>query len=280
MKSRLFKIPKLNNHPISVQYDFSEKLYNKLHFHEEFQISYVRKGSGTMLCNSSSTTFKEQDLFLIGSMIPHVFIGDKNVQCETVSFYFNEKWLNQVFPGSTYFKHLINLGKHGIKMQNFTKTKSIDNTLNKGGLYRINSFLKLIEQISDSQIKKEKIHLKSSIDLIKTTDSEKINDVFEYIANNLFKDIRLDKLAEITSLTPPSFSRYFKQKTDKTVSTYIMELRIESACRLLQNEDLTVEEVGYKVGYNNLSNFLRQFKRIKSYTPKQYRIKTYSKLTH
>ena len=57
----------------------------------------------------------------------------------------------------------------------------------------------------------------------------------------------------------PSFSRYFKQKTSKTLSNYVAELRAETACRLLQDNDLTVEAVGYKVGYNNFSNFLIEF---------------------
>lgn len=273
MKSRLFNIPKLGNHPIYAQYDLSEKLYSKLHFHNELQFTLILKGSGTLLCGSASTHYKKGDLFILGTMLPHVFIGDDTSLNESISVYCTKDWLVNLYPNSNYLEHLIHISKDGIKIENWKHKKVFEGVLNKAGIYRINNFLHLLETLSESSLKKEHIDSSKKLEIQKSSDSAKINEVFKYISEHLDQKIELNVLATLINLSPPSFCRYFKQKTNKTLSKYISELRIESACSLLQNENLTVEVVGYKVGYNNFSNFLRQFKKIKNQTPKEFRNK-------
>ena len=122
-------------------------------------------------------------------------------------------------------------------------------------------FSLLLEKLSESNASKELIDQSPKLEILKNADSEKINEVFKYISNNLDNNIELKNLANLINLSPPSFCRYFKQKTQKTLSRYIAELRVENACKLLQNEDLTVEEIGYKIGYNNLVIFYASLKK-------------------
>lgn len=275
MKSRLFRIPKLSNHPIYAQYDYSEKFYGKFHFHEEIQLTYIKSGEGILLCGSSSIPYAPGTMVVIGSMLPHVFIGDEGLLCESISIYFKKEWLQQIYPESPYFNHFMNASDKGILIEKWRFPEMFDNTLNKSGLYRINAFLQLMEKLSENGNSRSIAPSASSLRIHKTTDSEVINAIFKFIADQLHRSISLDELAAIAHLTPPSFSRFFKQKTGKPVSIYISELRIESACRLLHHDDLNVEEIAYKVGYNNFSNFLRQFKKIKGLTPKEFRKEHY-----
>lgn len=271
MKSKVFKISKLNNNPIATQYDFSEKLYGKLHYHDEVQITFIKKGQGLLLSESSTTPFKSNDLIILGANIPHVFVGDKGVLTESISIYFNEEWLYNVYPNNNFLEHFIKTTQKGIKVDNWSNYVVIENILNKSGLYKLKYFFDFLIEFSEIKLSKTFIHKNPFSFVKKNTDSKKINDVFEFLAHHFQTKITLARLAEITHLTPPSFSRYFKQKTGKNISNYIMELRIEKACKLLLNEELTVESVGYSVGYNNFSNFLRQFKKIKKMTPKEFR---------
>ena len=90
MKSRLFKIPKLSNHPIYAQYDYSEKVYSKYHFHEEIQLTHIKSGEGVLLLGNDSISYKRGDFFVIGSKISHVFVGNGEGLNESISIYFKK----------------------------------------------------------------------------------------------------------------------------------------------------------------------------------------------
>ena len=140
MKSKLFNIPKLGNHPIYVQYDFSEKFYSKLHFHNEIQITLIKKGNGKLLCGSSSTHYTKGDLFILGSMLPHVFIGDTSSICESISIYFTKEWLTSLYPNSNYLKHLLKISKNGVRIEHWKHQTELEDIMNKAGIYRLNAF--------------------------------------------------------------------------------------------------------------------------------------------
>jgi AraC-like DNA-binding protein len=72
-------------------------------------------------------------------------------------------------------------------------------------------------------------------------------------------------------MTPKSFSRFFKKNTGKAFIQYVNELRVGLACRKLMQSDASVSEICYASGFNNLSNFNRQFKERKGMSPKEFR---------
>jgi AraC-like DNA-binding protein len=90
---------------------------------------------------------------------------------------------------------------------------------------------------------------------------EKINKVYEYTINNFREDISLKKIASIAYLSCSSFCRYFKNKTSKTYSRFLAEVRIGYACKLLLQEKLNISEICYECGYKNLSNFNRHLRK-------------------
>jgi len=75
----------------------------------------------------------------------------------------------------------------------------------------------------------------------------------------------------MVGMTPVSFSRFFRLRTGKTLSDYIVEIRLGYAIRLLIDSNRTIAEVCYDCGFNNLSNFNRMFKRKKNCSPKEFR---------
>ena len=98
-----------------------------------------------------------------------------------------------------------------------------------------------------------------------------MSNIMEYTMNNFQKEISLYTIAEISYMTPNAFCRYFKQRTNKTYFQFLIEVRIENACRLLKNKDLLITEVSEKSGFKNISNFNRKFKDIRGITPSKYR---------
>ena len=95
--------------------------------------------------------------------------------------------------------------------------------------------------------------------------------VEEYIDNNYSSEIRLQTLSDMVGMTPTAFSRFFKLRTGKTISDYIIDIRLGVASRKLVDSTMSVAEICYDCGFNNVSNFNRIFKRKKGCSPKLFR---------
>lgn len=103
------------------------------------------------------------------------------------------------------------------------------------------------------------------------SDSRRVQRVQKYIADHYQEDIRLSILADMVGMTSVSFSRFFRLRTGKTFSDYIIDIRLGFATRLLVDSAHTIAEICYDCGFNNLSNFNRLFKRKKGCSPKEFR---------
>ena len=87
------------------------------------------------------------------------------------------------------------------------------------------------------------------------------------------RPVSLDEIAGVANMTVNSFCRYFKTRTRKSYLNFLTEFRIGQACKLLQQEEYSIADVGFRVGFGNLSNFNRKFKELNGCTPKEYRLK-------
>ena len=98
-----------------------------------------------------------------------------------------------------------------------------------------------------------------------------LKDVYEYIENNYTKRLYLDEIAKRACLSKYHFCRVFKTLTGQTVMEYVNNVRIEKAKELLRKSFLSITEICFKVGFTNLSNFNRTFKKIEAIAPSKYR---------
>ena len=95
--------------------------------------------------------------------------------------------------------------------------------------------------------------------------------VKQYVNDHYSEDLRLESLASLAGMTPQAFSRFFKSRTGRTLSDYIIDIRLGNAARLLVDTTQNVSEICYSCGFNNLSNFNRVFKAKRGYTPRDFR---------
>lgn len=103
------------------------------------------------------------------------------------------------------------------------------------------------------------------------SDSRRVQKVQDYINDHYKEEIRLSKLADLVGMTSVSFSRFFKLRTGKNLSDFIIDIRLGFATRLLVDSTKSVAEICYECGFNNLSNFNRIFKKKKECSPKEFR---------
>jgi AraC-like DNA-binding protein len=183
--------------------------------------------------------------------------------------------LETFLPESKIILKIIQQSERGIKLTGNTRDevaslmKSIYTSF---GFTRIILLMTILEMIAFNG---EYQYLASPVtqNTLNERDTERLNKVYKYVLDNIQNDINLNKAAFIANLSIPAFCRYFKKRANKTFIEFLNEIRIGQACRLLVNENNSIEEICYTSGYNNISYFIRQFKKITGFTPLGYRKK-------
>lgn len=277
MKVLPFKIPKSKDVALIYQEDSGDIFYDKLHQHEEIQLCAIVKGEGSLVIGDSINEYKIGDILIIGSNLPHVFKSDtSNFETSLMkTLFFTKTSFGEEFFELGDFAEMQKLfkisesggivtSKKDVLLELFLSLKKASN------LNRFILFLKIISELLKADINP----LSKFIYQKKYSDNEgkRMSNIMEFTMNNFNKEINLDTIAGISNMTPNAFCRYFKQRTNKTYFQFLIEVRIEYACRLLKNHDALVAEVSEKSGFKNISNFNRKFKENKGVTPSGYRI--------
>ncbi len=278
MKALPFKIPHGSKASIKVDHDVLQHFYNTYHTHEENQIMLIIKGQGSAYVGDKILPFAEGDIFLLGQNLPHVFKDkslDGNTGIESISVFFLQDFMGSGFlslPESHLLATLIEESKRGIQLHGKLQEEITDyvwNINNADGLSRLLMLVDTLEQIAQS----EDLSFIASPGYHKprrTVDGQKINDVFDFILTNYAREIKLEEIAEIANMSSTAFCRYFKHHTRKTYSRFLNEIRVGQACKMLVDDKLSISNICYDSGFNNISNFNRQFKKITGYTPSFY----------
>ncbi|WP_298237744.1 helix-turn-helix transcriptional regulator [uncultured Algibacter sp.] len=280
MKVLPFKIPKPEQDALALEINRSQSFYDKLHQHEEIQVSLIAEGEGTLIVGDSVNYYSKNDILVIGSNIPHVFKSDTDASKVSymITLFFTEDSfgshffeLEELKELQLFFKH----AKHGFKITSQQEImKELFFQLEKSTKFkRFIILLQLLKLTSDSNF----TSLSSFIYEKKYTDNEgkRMQNIFEYTMNNFQKEISLNTISEVANMTKNAFCKYFKKRTNKTYVQFLNELRIEHACKLLlSNKDLSVIQIAEQAGFNNMSNFNRQFKNLKNTSPSEFK-KTY-----
>ena len=277
MKVYPFKIPKPENNTLIYQEDIELVFYDKLHQHDEIQISFIEKGNGTLLVGDSISSYTENDIIIIGSNLPHAFKSDanSNLPSKMLSLFFTETSFGTTFFQYEEFSEIRKIFKKSLQGLRITndKTKIIDCFQQLKNSSKLERFILLL-QILKLTSKSKSIPISNFIYHKSYSDIEgkKMRNVFEYTIENYHKSIYLEDIANVANMTKNAFCKYFKRRTNKTYVSFLNELRIENACKLLKSKDeFSISEIAYKVGFQNISNFNRKFKELKKVTPLNYR---------
>lgn len=106
----------------------------------------------------------------------------------------------------------------------------------------------------------------------KVNSAQLLNDIVAYIQTNCLRcDFSIQGTAEHFALLPPNLSQFFKENTGQNILDYATDIRMEKAKKLLHETELPLKELGYQVGYYNVSSFIRRFKQTQGITPGEYR---------
>ena len=254
-----------------------------VHWHDEFEIIYVRSGFLTVSISGESYIGKTGEAFVVSPGNLHLM----GSQTGTVDYY------TFLFP---------------LKYISFRKDDMLDEKLleplNSGHLMicpRVKDTAKeLCEQLIEiymakkdeseskiaTQVRTKIILLQFILEMWKKgfvieNDTSGRNTVekemVSYIQQNFTGKISLREFGEQFHLSEKYISRYFKEHFHITLSQYVTYLRLEHAKQLLQDTDIPVTDVAMQSGYQNVSYFIRSFQKAYAVSPLKYRKNNYSR---
>ncbi len=251
------------------------------HYHPELELVYIKKSTGTRFIGDSIERFSEGEVVLIGPNLPHMWLNDKkyfsdssNLVAEAYAIHFKKDFLGKEFLNAPELKNvsdLIETSILGIKFVGLDhKVIALIKELpKKRSFEKLIQFLEILNSLANHT---ERVLLSSKGYLSSFKKSYNINRdrVLQYIFNNFNRSITLVEVAAIANMNPTAFSRYFKKTHRKTFKEYLNEIRVGYACKLLTENDYNITRICYESGYNSVSNFNRQFKKIMGIPPSEY----------
>lgn len=252
-----------------------------IHNHEVYELNFVEHASGVRrIVGDSQEVIGEYDLVLITSPdLEHVWeqyeCRSEDIREITVQFDFNLDEDN-IFGRNPFMsmRKMMSEARKGLCfplsaiMKIYTQLDSLSNI--KDGFYAVMQFMTILYELS----KCEGAHTLATSSYAKVAiedDSRRILKVKNYINTNYMDEVRLATLADMAGMSPSAFSRFFKLHTGRNLSDYIIDIRLGYASRMLVDTSLSISEVSFDCGFNNLSNFNRIFKRKKGCSPSEFR---------
>lgn len=280
MKVVPFQIPKNTEEAFRVQVDDMPHLYNHLHQHPEIQLTVIKESHGTLIAGDYVGHFHAGDVFVIGSNQPHVFRNDekffrKKSKAVAITIFFDETTLGEKFWQLQETKSLQQFFRNstgGFRITGKKRRMLAERLMNITNAESLERLIIFLEIIKDLNTRKEMQPLSKPVIQrnIKTYDGNRLNKILEFTFKEFQRTITLNEIAALANLTPEAFCKYFKTRTRKTYVSFLNEIRINHACRLL-NEEKAVADICYDSGFTNLSNFNRIFRRIKKMSPGEWR---------
>lgn len=255
-----------------------------IHKHEVFELNYVENGEGVLrIVGDSAETIGNRELVLITSPdLEHVWEQDKckseDIREITVQFFFDFNSSYSLFNRTPLLpiKRLFERARKGVAFtpETIEKVYPLLNSLSstKDKFYSVINFLTLLYELSladDTRELASSSFAKVDVD----SESRRILKVKEYINKHYTEEIRLADMADLVGMSTTSFSRFFKLRSVKTLSDYVVEMRLGVAARQLVDTTNSVSEICYGCGFNTLSNFNRLFRKYKGCSPTEFREK-------
>ncbi len=255
------------------------------HFHPEYELKYVIQSRGKRFVGESIENFMEGDLVLVGPNIMHYWKNDpayyetNKYRASAYLVMFSEDCFGDDFfsiPEMAPVKDLSSRARGGLSFTLEHRSaipQKMKRLVNAEGPAKVTGLIDILYDLAQTKSRPilSENFIKDKPLIYKDLSMDRLRKVHDFVINNFQNRITLQDVAEKANLTPHAFCKYFRKSTQKTFITFLIELRICHAKKLLIENSLTITEICYSSGFDNLSYFNRAFKSLTNMTPKEYR---------
>ncbi len=282
MKAFLEQVPESLGSSFLVR-DFNVPYFEApLHFHPVYELTLITESFGKRFIGDHIDDFEVGDLVFMAPNLPHFYKCDDKYlndqpggRARAIIIQFTQEFLGKGFfsiPEMAQVKKLLDDSSRGIAFAGKTRklvTKKMEKIRDMEGIEKLNQLLLILDILSQS----EDYELLSRQNILgyHAKDNGRMKMVYGYVMSNFKKQLNVKEVAEIANMSESAFCRYFKKKTRKTFISFLNEVKIAYASELLLEGKLSVTQICYESGFQNISNFNRQFKLITKVTPLKYK---------
>jgi AraC-type DNA-binding domain-containing proteins len=277
--------------PIKIKWCDYDYFKYPWHTHTEYEIVYIIKSTGKRFTGNTIESYSDGDLVLLGSFLPHMYRSDDvyyqndpNYRVYAIILQFAKDLFShaiQNYPEFHKIKLLLKEAKYGVyfnKSSNDAIRKEMHRALELKDLDLIIQCIKILSLMGDTKEKRLLSDENIENETRYQNDDVRLTKILEFLNDKYSHPLSLKEISDFSGMNETAFCRYFKEKTSKSCFQYINELRVTYACKLLLEGKMSVSQVCYESGFNNISNFNRQFKNITHYSPSEY-LKEFKKRT-
>ena len=254
-----------------------------IHIHPECELNFIENAKGAQrIVGDSIEEIDEEELVLVTNPhLEHAWKDYRNVSknIHEITIQFHPDLLTDTFLNKNQMISIRQLFRHAergvaFSRESIAKVRPLLKTLTceNDSFYSLIKLLiilhelsidKGMRELSTGQFAENVMHQHSS--------DESLGRVMDYLSRHYSEVIRLSEVAEMVNMSESSFCRFFKQHTSKSFIDFLTDIRLGAASRALIDSSLSIAEIGYDCGFNNLSNFNRIFKKKKGVTPSEFR---------
>lgn len=251
------------------------------HFHPEYEIHLIVATSGHYFVGDFIGAFEPGNLVLTGPNLPHNWVSDipegtsVPLRCRVIQFgavFIDE--MMRLIPEFAVLGNLLASSPRGVLFGGNTSSEVaplMTKIMSAQGIHRIELFTMILGALScaqDTQCLASATYLPDPSGYMSTG----MNRALDYIRENLTQPFGEADLSAIAGMSAVAFSREFRRHTGMSLVQYVKRLRINLACQILtSSEHPSITDICLDVGFNNLSNFNRQFLAEKGMPPSQFR---------
>jgi AraC-like DNA-binding protein len=249
------------------------------HYNNEYELTLTLNSHGQRFVGDSIAPYGDGDLVLIGPRVPHTWCSSGDCGAgpthQALVLWFSETFVQTLIRAHHELRPiqlLLESSTRAIAFSEEVRAKGrpiICNMLTQTAEDRLPALLQLLLLLArDPQAKPLTSPAAHPLPDVK---EERIGRVLDFLNEHYRDENAIGRLVPIAALSRSSLHRLFKHQTGMTITEYVTQLRIGNACALLINTDKPIALIGDQVGYRNLANFNRQFKTLKTLTPRQFR---------
>lgn len=251
-----------------------------LHNHPEYELCLTLNSTGNRIVGDDVSPYNKVDLVLVGPYVRHRWDDLGNLEERrhariTVIYFGKEIFDSALTQKEAFFsiKKMLLRSVRGIEFSEETTLRLVDRIQKLRQLTGFSAALDFLAILNTLATSENQVLLSSPGYTPKTEheNSTRINAIYDFIMKRYTSKLPVSEVAEYANMSESAFSHFFKKCTNKSFTQFVVELRIGLACKLLMETQETINEICFKCGFNNISNFNRLFKKYRETTPLQYR---------